>query len=60
MSLAFLFWLIMILWLLFSLWWGGRGPTGAWSFGPAVGGSFILWILLFMLGWRVFGFPIHP
>jgi len=58
MSIAFLFWLVMILWLLFGLWLGRPASGAPWNWSP-VGGTVILWILLFMLGWRVFGFPIH-
>ena len=57
MSKAFLFWLIMVLWLLFGLW-VGRPTPGAWAWQP-LSGTIILWLLLFMLGWKVFGFPIH-
>jgi hypothetical protein len=57
MSIGFLFWLIMILWLLLGVW-QGRPSTGPWNWYP-LGGTIILWILLFMLGWHVFGFPIH-
>jgi hypothetical protein len=60
MSIAFLYWLIMILWLLFSLWNGRRvAPNTPWNWQP-LGGSVILWILLFIIGWRIFGFPLHP
>ncbi|MDQ1638169.1 MAG: hypothetical protein QOF62_1508 [Pyrinomonadaceae bacterium] len=52
MTIGFLFWLLMILWLLF----------GAWAYWPdrkVFGGHFLLWLLLFLLGWSVFGFPIR-
>jgi hypothetical protein len=59
MTIGFLFWLLMLLWLVFGLYW--RWPGGA-PVGPAwgpVGGDLILFILLFLLGWKAFGFPIH-
>lgn len=52
MSIGFVFWLLMILALVFGIWrgWGDRF---------VMGGSLLLWILLFLLGWGTFGFPIH-
>ena len=57
MSIGFLFWLLMILWLIFGMWsvWPAAGQPN-WR---PVGGNLLLWILLFILGWRVFGFVIH-
>lgn len=53
MSLGFLFWLLMIIWLIF----------GFWQWGPAnyapFGGHLLLWVLLALLGIHVFGWPIH-
>jgi hypothetical protein len=58
MTIGFLFWLLMILWLIFGLWinWPSQpGPAG-WR---PVGGNLLLFVLLFLLGWRVFGFVIQ-
>jgi len=54
MTIAFLYWLLYILGLLFS------GYTYRTALGtPLVWGhSLLLWILLFLIGWRIFGFPI--
>lgn len=56
MPLGLLFW---ILWL-FCLLFGGYGyraelAAGKWG---GFGGSLLLWALLFILGWRVFGFVV--
>jgi hypothetical protein len=61
MTIGFLFWLLMLLWLIFGLYW--TWPTspqpGTWApYGP-FGSSLLLFILLFLLGWKNFGFPIH-
>jgi hypothetical protein len=56
MSIGFIFWLIMLLWLLSWL-----SSTYAPSQFPwAVHASGLLFfILLFLLGWHAFGFMIH-
>lgn len=57
MSIGFIFWLIMILWFVFGLLpQYPQGPTPAWR---PFGGSLLLFILLFLLGWRAFGFVIQ-
>jgi len=52
MTRGLLFWILMILWLLFGLWW----------WWPAAGASYLvlgfpvlLFVLLALLGWQVFG-----
>ena len=56
LSIGIIFWIIMLISLILGFW-VYRGPEGRynwWGFG----GSFILWILLCLLGWKVFGAPI--
>lgn len=57
MTIGFLFWLLMILWLIFGVVGPNWPPNGRGWF--PICGSFLLWVLLFLLGWRVFGFPIQ-
>lgn len=54
MSLGLCFWILMLIWLVFSVWsnWGAIGTK-------ANGGNLLLFILLLVLGWKVFGAPIH-
>lgn len=54
MTLSFLFWLLMILALIFSGWLGFRPNGDRWAFGWGL----FLWVILFVLGWQVFGFVI--
>lgn len=55
MPKATLFWMIMIIILLF----GGWGwYAGTWTY-HVVGVSFILWVLIALIGWQVFGPPIQ-
>jgi hypothetical protein len=60
MTIGFLFWLLMILWVLFGLYlnWPAKGSNEPRAFGP-VGGNLLLFILLFLLGWKAFGFVIQ-
>ena len=52
MSLGLAFWILMLLWLVFGAWW-------AWPNHYALGGNLMLFILLLLLGWKVFGAPVH-
>ena len=51
-----IFWVIMIIWFLFGLWtnWPAQGAK-PW---PLVG-NVVLWVLLGLLGWAVFGGAVH-
>jgi hypothetical protein len=55
MSIELLFWVIMIVWLL--LW----GAAWAQPVNPYFGRAhpIVLWILLALLGWKVFGPMVH-
>lgn len=54
MSISFLFWLLMILWLIFGVEWGGFSDSRY----RVVGGGLLLWVLLALLGYAQFGSPI--
>jgi hypothetical protein len=57
MTIGFLFWLVMILWILFGLYWNSNEfKAGNYGF---FGGNLMLFILLFLLGWATFGFVIQ-
>lgn len=56
MSIDFLFWLIMVLWFLFSVYQGwSPDPKPAWT---PVGNAVLLFILFLLVGIRIFGWPI--
>lgn len=57
MTIGFIFWLLMLLWILFGLY-SNREDLRGGKYG-ATGGNLLLFILLFLLGWRVFGFIIQ-
>jgi len=55
MSLGLMFWVLMVIWLVFGLAWHG-GHVGI--YGPWIS-TVLLFVLFLLLGWKVFGPPIH-
>jgi hypothetical protein len=55
MSLGLCFYILMLIWLVFGFaWhWGAIGP-----YGP-IGSGLLLFCLLLLLGYKVFGPPLH-
>ncbi|MDB5307135.1 MAG: hypothetical protein JWO38_1337 [Gemmataceae bacterium] len=53
MPMGVLFWVLMLLWLVFSLYWNRSELRGG-NYG-VMGGNLLLFILLGLLGWKVFG-----
>jgi hypothetical protein len=56
MTLGLAFWILMLIWLVFGIathFYPGWGPYGIW------GGTLLLFVLLLLLGWAVFGAPIR-
>lgn len=56
MSIGFVFWLLMLLWIVAMLGRRFGGPNYPW-FEPA--GDVLILILFFLLGWHAFGFIIR-
>jgi hypothetical protein len=54
MSLSLAFWILMLLWFVWT--WPGNPVVGA--YGP-IGGNILLFVLFLLLGWRIFGAPLH-
>lgn len=52
MTLAILFWVIMTVWLIFLIGsnWPPKGTFAA---------TFVVWVVIAILGWQVFGPAIH-
>jgi hypothetical protein len=57
MSVGVWFWLLMALWLIFGCYWN-RAEFGKGNYG-LFGGNLMLFVLLFLLGFRVFGSPLQ-
>jgi hypothetical protein len=55
MPISMLFWFLFIVWVLFGGWAYQPDPTRGWR---PLGGHILLVILVFLLGWHVFGFVI--
>jgi hypothetical protein len=55
MSIGLLFWVLMVLWVIFYGW--GRTTGGA-AYWPNYNG-WLLWVLFFLVGWRIFGFILQ-
>ena len=55
MSFALCYWILMLLWLVFGLWsnWPAAGNV------RPLGNTLLHFILLVLLGWHVFGAPVH-
>jgi len=51
MTIALLFWILMLIWLIFGVW-------SSWPNIQGAGGNLLLFILLLILGWAEFGSPI--
>lgn len=58
MPIGILFWVLMVIWFVFGLWvnWPPPGNTNGWR---PVAGNLFLFVLLFLLGWKVFGFVVQ-
>jgi hypothetical protein len=56
MPIGMVFWMLMILWFIFWGWtnWGG-GSASQFGWAP----NLLLFVLLFLLGWKDFGFVVH-
>ena len=52
MSIGLAFWILMLVWLVFGVW-------SNWPNHTAMGGSLLHFLLLALLGWKVFGAPIQ-
>lgn len=54
MSYELLFWILMILWLIYMFaWYSASWAWGVW------GHSILLWVLLALLGLKVYGAMLH-
>lgn len=60
MSLGLAFWILMLIWIIFGFTlyrWRTDPRAGNYGF---YGHGLLIFVLLFLLGWQVFGFILHP
>ncbi len=58
MSFALLFWILMLFWLVYGFFPTTPGPGGL-NY-RLIGGNLLLFILLVLIGWKLFQAPLHP
>lgn len=60
MSRGLLYWVLMLLWVVLSFWgwWPAGAPYTPASFAP-LGLSLLLFALLLLVGWELFGAPVR-
>jgi len=56
MSLGLAFWILMLIWFVFSALVFGGFVAGTYAVG---GGALLHFVLFLLLGWKVFGPPLH-
>ena len=55
MTFALAFWILMLIWAVFgALTWSGQVGV----YGP-IGNTLLIFVLFLLLGWHVFGAPLH-
>ena len=57
MTLELCFWILMLIWAVFFCVWN-FGAAAVGPYGP-FGNSLLIFILFLLLGWKVFGAPLH-
>lgn len=55
LTLSSAFWILMLVYLIYGVW--KNYTPGSLNY-RRFGGHLLLWLLLFLLGWQVFGFPV--
>lgn len=56
MNIGLAFWILMLIWLVFGFLWHFNYLGG--PYGP-LGSTLLLFVLFLLLGWKVFGAPLH-
>ena len=59
MSASLVFWILMLLWLVLGSPWPASAEMRSSSAWRGSAPSLILFVLLFLIGWKIFGWPIQ-
>lgn len=59
MQIGLVFWILMLVWLVFGFWinWPANGSADPVAYG-LIGGNLLLFLVVALLGWKVFGSPV--
>lgn len=57
MTIGLVYWVLMLLWLVGAFWWNWPGAPGHPYF--PLGNALLIFLLFLLLGWKVFGAPVH-
>lgn len=57
MTLDLAFWVLMLIWAIFACAWNFSGGIVG-PYGP-FGNTLLIFVLFLLLGWKVFGAPLH-
>jgi hypothetical protein len=60
MTRGLIFWVLMLIWFVFALVINFGGPMmGGYAHGGEIANTFLFFILFVLLGWQVYGPPVH-
>ncbi len=60
MSRSLIFWVLMLIWFVFALVINfGGSSLGGYAHGGEIANTFLFFILFGLLGWQVYGPPVH-
>lgn len=59
MTFGLIYWILMLIWFVFGLVLN-FSPSGGFSHWGGIANTLLFFILFLLLGWKVFGAPVHP
>ena len=59
MTRGLIFWVLMLVWFCFALFINFGGALGGYAHAGTMANDFLLFILFLLLGWQVYGPPVH-
>jgi hypothetical protein len=59
MARGLIFWVLMLIWFVFALMLNFGGGLGGYAHVGSIANSFLEFILFLLLGWQVYGAPVH-
>ena len=59
MTFGLAYWILMLLWLVLGLWWSWPAAAGGYHGWFPLGNTLLIFLLFLLIGWKVFGPPLH-